>query len=225
MSERRWRVQFCWQTKLFLAPTRWVPSCHTECTRSHTECTQSHTLTNRLRGARCEKRSRARTTFGGAKPITGVGTMTVPNQTLHAKFSPRLEPYGAFRLHLNEISAWLNAGCTVRSVWIEWKQNGAFPGCYRSFLRYCHKHNLPCSGAVEPENPSRDHNHAGGGLLAPHPRLVATNGIQVPRAPSLPEPSSGSKPKAAVSANSARPSKVYPPPVSRPREFIPSEED
>ncbi len=153
MSERRWREQFCWQTKLFLAPTSWVPRCRTECTQSHTECTQSHTLTDRLRGARREKKSRARTTFGGAKPITGVGTMNVPNQILHAKFSPRLEPYGAFRLHLHEINAWLNAGCSMRSVWIEWKQKGAFPGCYRSFLRYCHKHNLPRSGAVEPENP------------------------------------------------------------------------
>jgi len=38
----------------------------------HTECTQSHTLTNRLRGARREKKSRARTTFWGAKPITRV---------------------------------------------------------------------------------------------------------------------------------------------------------
>ena len=151
--------------------------------------------------------------------------MNVPNQTLDAKFSPRLEPYPVFRLHVDQINAWLGAGYSVRSIWMACKKNGVFPGCYRSFLRYCHKHNLPRSGSVVPETRSRDHSDSGGGLLAPRPRLVATNGVQVPRALSAPEPSSGSKPKAAVSANSARPSKVYPPPVSRPREFIPSEED
>ena len=64
-----------------------------------------------------------------------VATMTVPTHTLNATFSPRLEPYPAFRLHLDEINTWLQAGHSVRSVWMAWKRNGAFPGSYRSVLR------------------------------------------------------------------------------------------
>jgi hypothetical protein len=108
-----------------------------------------------------------------------------------------------------------------------WKEKGAFPGCYRTFLRYCRKHNLPCSGSIAPETPGRDRKHSEpehGKPLASRPRLVATNGLQVPQTFSAPERPKRSGPEASVSASSARPSKIYALPFSRPPEFIPSEE-
>ena len=154
--------------------------------------------------------------------------MTAPNQTLNARFSPRPEPYPAFRLHLEEISSWLHAGHSVRGVWMAWKEKGAFPGCYRTFLRYCRKHNLPCSGSIAPETTGRERKHSEAehdNPLASRPRLVATNGLQVPQVFSAPERPHRSGPEVSVSASSTRPSKIYALPFSRPPEFIPSEED
>jgi hypothetical protein len=157
-----------------------------------------------------------------------MGTITAPNQTLNTRFSPRAEPYPAFRVHLDEISRWLHAGHSVRGVWMEWKERGAFPGCYRTFLRYCRKHNLPCSGSIAPETPGRDRKHSDEedrNPLASRPRLVATHGVQVPQVLSPPEDRNSARPKVSTSANSARPSKIYALPFCRPPEFIPSEED
>jgi hypothetical protein len=154
--------------------------------------------------------------------------MTTLNPTLNAKFSPRLEPYPVFRLHLDDINAWLEAGHSVRSVWIAWKENGAFPGCYRSFLRYCRKHHLPRFGSSVAAIPRCDPNRSEAehrNPLASRPRLVATHGVQVPQILSAREDPNSSGPKVSVSASPARPSKIYPLPFSRPPEFIPSEED
>jgi hypothetical protein len=60
--------------------------------------------------------------------------------------------------------------------------------------------------------------------LASRPRLVATHRVKVPQVRSAPEGSKSSAPKVSLGANSARPSKIYPLPFSRPPEFIPSEE-
>jgi hypothetical protein len=153
--------------------------------------------------------------------------MKTPNPTLNATFSPRLEPYPVFRLHLEHINAWLEAGHSVRSVWIACKENGAFPGCYRSFLRYCQKHRLPRFGSGVGAASRRDQNDCQAedrNRLASRPRLVATNGVQVLEARFGREGPKSSAPKVSLSANSARPSKIYPLPFSRPPEFIPSEE-
>ena len=154
--------------------------------------------------------------------------MTALNGTLTASFSPRPQPYPAFRLYLREIRKWLEQGYSVRSVWLAWKEKGAFPGCYRTFLRYCRKHRLLCSRAFAPEAPPREQSHfetEHEDPLASRPRHALTSKAPVSSPRVAPKAPTGSRPPVVQSANSARPSKIYPAPVSPPREFIPSKED
>jgi hypothetical protein len=154
--------------------------------------------------------------------------MTLSKHTLNAGFAPRPEPYPAFLVSLDAIGTWLESGHSVRSVWVACKENGAFPGCYRSFLRYCRKHRLPRVGSRGAATPRHDLNHSDEehrNPLASRPRLVATNGVQVPQVLSPSEDRNSARPKVSTSANSAHPSKIYALPFSRPPEFIPSEED
>ena len=58
---------------------------------------------------------------------------------------PRLRyAYPYFRMHLEEIRACIECGCSVRSVWCAYATRAAdpFPGSYSSFLRYCGDHGL-----------------------------------------------------------------------------------
>ena len=53
---------------------------------------------------------------------------------------PRLRhAYPYFRMHLEEIRACIECGCSVRSVWRAYatRTPDPFPGSYSSFLRYC----------------------------------------------------------------------------------------
>jgi len=70
---------------------------------------------------------------------------------------PRVEgaPYPYFLLHLGQISEWLRAGFTKKTVWETCRAHpSGFSGSYRTFLRYCQKHGLrgPC-GHVAPKAP------------------------------------------------------------------------
>ena len=58
---------------------------------------------------------------------------------------PRLlHAYPYFRMHLEEIRACIECGCSVRSVWRAYatRTTDPFPGSYSSFLRYCGDHGL-----------------------------------------------------------------------------------
>jgi hypothetical protein len=58
---------------------------------------------------------------------------------------PRLRhAYPYFRMHLEEIAACVEGGCSVRSVWRAYatRTPEPFPGSYSSFLRYCTDHGL-----------------------------------------------------------------------------------
>jgi hypothetical protein len=79
--------------------------------------------------------------------------MTSQSEEPKRTISPELDPYPAFLLHLKEITAWLRSGCSVKSVWRAYARRGAFPGSYRSFLRYCRKHDLGYA-EQQPEPPS-----------------------------------------------------------------------
>ena len=124
-----------------------------------------------------------------------------------------LKAYAYFRVHLSEIAAWIEGGCSVRSVWRAYAERASqpFPGSYSSFLRYCHDHRLAPRRSNE-----RGKDAAKSSGVAPPPQRP--DAVVPKRGPLR-------GPKSVASANSARPSKIYPAPASRPREFIPSEED
>ncbi|MBW2160499.1 MAG: hypothetical protein JRH14_11165 [Deltaproteobacteria bacterium] len=66
---------------------------------------------------------------------------------------PRLRhAYPYFRIHLEEIAACVEGGCSVKSVWRSYttRTPEPFPGSYSSFLRYCRKH-CQTVAAVEPK--------------------------------------------------------------------------
>jgi hypothetical protein len=66
---------------------------------------------------------------------------------------PRLwHAYPYFRMHLEEITACVDGGCSVKSVWRAYatRSSKPFPGSYSSFLRYCRKH-CRAVASVEPK--------------------------------------------------------------------------
>jgi hypothetical protein len=130
-----------------------------------------------------------------------------PEQTI----SPEADPYPAFRVHLKEITAWLESGCSMKSVWRAYAARGAFPGSYRTFLRYCQNHGL-----------------------APRPKKRTVDDLRNGQAaPSVDERGGAtSSNKTIEDENSRRPVgsalgrlNLFPPPLERPRQFIPTEED
>ncbi|MDH3726084.1 MAG: hypothetical protein OER77_01005, partial [Myxococcales bacterium] len=75
---------------------------------------------------------------------------------------PRLvHAYPYFRVHLEEIGACIECGCSVRSVWQAYATRAAhpFPGSYSSFLRYCNAHALGRRRAKE--GTQSEHHHRG----------------------------------------------------------------
>ena len=125
---------------------------------------------------------------------------------------PRLRhAYPYFRVHLEEIRACIECGCSVRSVWRAYATRALhpFPGSYSSFLRYCSKHALGPRRAKEGTHAGL---HGGGqGLPAQRPKET----------PSKRGPLRGPKPVGSVLGRL----KLYPPPLDRPPGFTPEQID
>jgi len=116
-------------------------------------------------------------------------------------------PYPYFLLRLEDIEAWLKAGYSVKGVWrIYCEKSVPFPGSYRSFLRYCSAHALGPRRAKQ------------GTQSDPHSRDQALPAQRPNETPSERGPLRGPKPLAS-GLGPLR--KIYPPPLGRPREFIP----
>jgi hypothetical protein len=117
-------------------------------------------------------------------------------------------PYPYFLLRLEEIEAWLKAGYSVKGVWRFYCEKSVpFPGSYRSFLRYCNAHAL---GRRRAKKGTQSDLH-GRGQALPAQRPNET--------PPKQGPLRGPKP---LGSGPGPLRKVYPPPLGRPREFIPS---
>ena len=124
---------------------------------------------------------------------------------------PRLRyAYPYFRMHLEEIRACIECGCSVRSVWCAYATRPAdpFPGSYSSFLRYCGDHGL---------GPRRA---KGGTQVDPHDRGRASPAQRPNETPSKQGPLRGPKPLAS-GLGPLR--KTYPPPRDRPPGLTPEQ--
>ena len=125
---------------------------------------------------------------------------------------PRLvHAYPYFRVHLEEIRACIECGCSVRSVWRAYVVRAAhpFPGSYSSFLRYCNAHALGRHRAKE-------------GTQADLLRRGQAFPAQPPNeTPSKRGPLRGPKPVGSVLGRL----KLYPPPLDRPPGFTPEQID
>ena len=119
--------------------------------------------------------------------------------------------YAYFRVHFSEIAAWIEGGCSVRSVWRAYAERASqpFPGSYSTFLRYCNEHGL---APRRPKEGAKDAAHSPGVASPPQPR---------DKIPSENAPLRGPKPVGSVLGRL----NLYPPPLERPPGFIPSEED
>ncbi len=138
--------------------------------------------------------------------------MTASNHSVQTQQAAGTEPYPYFLLHLEEIKAWLEAGYPIKAVWRTYaKQPKAFPGNYRAFLRYCREHGLKTKKRGRGRQTRTKSADLGSAAQRPDGSVQKRGPLRGP--------------KPAGSTHSARPSKIYPAPVSRPREFIPSEED
>ena len=126
---------------------------------------------------------------------------------------PRLRyAYPYFRMHLEEIRACIECGCSVRSVWCAYATRPAdpFPGSYSSFLRYCGDHGL---------GPRRA---KGGTQVDPHDRGRASPAQRPNETPSKRGRLRGPKPLGvSVLGRSNR----FPPPLDRPPGFTPEQID
>jgi len=125
---------------------------------------------------------------------------------------PRLvHAYPYFRVHLEEIRACIECGCSVRSVWRAYATRAAhpFPGSYSSFLRYCNAHALGRRRAKE--GTQSDLHRRGQGLPSQRPNET----------PSKRGPLRGPKPVGSVLGRL----KLYPPPLDRPPGFTPEQID
>jgi hypothetical protein len=132
------------------------------------------------------------------------------NQPIHV--DPRLlRPYPHFRMHLEQIRACIECGCSVRSVWRAYAAQAPhpFPGSYSSFLRYCSDHALGPRRAKG--NTPADLHRRGQALPAQRPT----------EAPSKRGPLRGPKPVGSVLGRS----KLFPPPLDRPPGPTPEEID
>jgi len=135
--------------------------------------------------------------------------MTSRTQAPKHTISPEPDGYPAFVVHLEQITAWLQAGWSMKSIWQAYAARGVFPASYRTFLRYCNDHGLAPrrpKGAVENAVNGRD-------LASPAERPDGS----VPKS----EPLRGPKPVGSVLGRL----NLYPPPLERPPGFIPPEED
>jgi len=177
-------VQFCWQTKLSLAPTSWVPFWRAmkplevrcaDLNRSESDClalTQmvptgfrpNHLSAARRRAQQAQspcatlRQKTPRRLPGGSRNFSGgktdnsdVTVESVDKQTIQV--DPRIRhAYPYFRMHLEEIRACIEGGCSVKSVWRAYatRSSKPFPGSYSSFLRYCRKH-CQAVASVEPK--------------------------------------------------------------------------
>jgi len=136
--------------------------------------------------------------------------MTASNDSVQRQQAAGTEPYPFFLLHLEEIKAWLEAGFPIKTVWRTYaKQPRAFPGNYRTFLRYCRQHGLK----TKKRGRGRQTSTKSADLGSPAPRRDGS----VPKA----GPLRGPKPVGSVLGRL----NVYPPPLERPPGFIPSGED
>ena len=125
---------------------------------------------------------------------------------------PRLRhAYPYFRMHLDEIRACIECGCSMRSVWRAYATRAAhpFPGSYSSFLRYCNGHALRRRRAKE--GTQSDLHRRGQALPAQLPNET----------PSKRGPLRGPKPVGSVLGRL----KLYPPPLDRPPGFTPEQID
>ena len=81
--------------------------------------------------------------LGGKTDNSDVTVKSEDKRTIQG--DPRLRhAYPYFRMHLEEIAACVEGGCSVKSVWRSYatRTPEPFPGSYSSFLRYCTDHGL-----------------------------------------------------------------------------------
>jgi len=97
----------------------------------------------------------------------------------------------------------------MKSVWRAYAERGAFPGSYRTFLRYCSDHGL----APRRSNEGGEDAANGSGVVSPAQRPDGS----VPKT----GPLRGPKPVGSVLGRL----NMFPPPLERPPGFIPPEED
>jgi len=136
--------------------------------------------------------------------------MTASNHSVRRQQAAGTEPYPFFLLHLEEIEAWLEAGFPIKAVWRTYaKQPKAFPGNYRTFLRYCRQHGLK----TKKRGRGRQTGTKSPDFESPAPR---SDGSVQKRGPLR-----GPKPVGSVLGRL----NMFPPPLERPPGFIPPEED
>ena len=148
--------------------------------------------------------------MGGKTDNKVVSGATVRKQT--GESDVRLQhAYAYFLLHLKEIAACVEGGCSVKSVWRSYatRTPEPFPGSYSSFLRYCTDHGL----APRRANAGTDTAANRRGLASPAERPDRTP----PKTGAL----RGPKPVGSVLGRL----NMFPPPLERPPGFIPSEEE
>ena len=153
--------------------------------------------------------SGSRNFSGGKTDNPSEGTMASRTQDPKHTISPEPDPYPAFLVHLQEITAWLQSGCSMKSVWRAYAERGAFPGSYRTFLRYCSDHGL----APRRSNEGGEDAAKSSGAVSPAQRPDGS----VPKT----GPLRGPKPVGSVLGRL----NMFPPPLERPPGFIPTEED
>jgi len=153
--------------------------------------------------------SGSRNFLGGKTDNPCEGKMTSRTQAPEHTISPEPDSYPAFVVHLGQITAWLQAGWSMKSIWQAYAACGAFPASYRTFLRYCNEHGLA------PRRPT------GAGENGVNGRDVASPAERADRIPPNNAALRGPKPVGSVLGRL----NLYPPPLERPPGFIPSEED
>jgi len=90
--------------------------------------------------------------LGGKTDNSDVTVKSEDKKTIQG--DPRLRhAYPYFRMRLEEITACIEGGCSVKSVWRAYatRTPEPFPGSYSSFLRYCRKHCQTVAAAERPK--------------------------------------------------------------------------
>ena len=132
------------------------------------------------------------------------------NKTIQG--DPRLRyAYPYFRMHLEEIRACIECGCSVKSVWQAYATRASepFPGSYSSFLRYCGDHGF---GRRRAKGDTRANLHR---------RAEASPAQRPDETPPKRGALRGPKPVGSV----LKRLNLYPPPLERPPGFIPSADE
>jgi hypothetical protein len=133
-----------------MVPTGFRPN-HLSAARRRAQRKQSACATLRQNTPRRLPGGGPRNFLGGKTDNSDVTVKSQEEKT--SQGDPRLwHAYPYFRMHLEEITACVEGGCSVKSVWRAYatRSSKPFPGSYSSFLRYCRKH-CRAVASVEPK--------------------------------------------------------------------------